>query len=78
MAKTVSVNGVTYSDVPQVNLPLAAGGGDGSFFETSDATGSANHVLQGYTVYGANGKVIGTFTAANVVQDPVTKILTIS
>lgn len=40
MAKNVIINGVTYADVPAVNIPLAAGGGNAKFVDT-DITGAA-------------------------------------
>ena len=78
MAKTVTINGTTYADVPYVNIPLSTGNGNAAFYETSDATAAAGHILQGYTAYGASGKLTGTMTAAAVSQDGSTKVLTIS
>lgn len=78
MAKTVTINGVSYTDVPSVQIPLAGGGGNATFFDTSDATIDASKVLQGYVGFGANGSVTGTMTAANVSQDSTTKVLSIS
>lgn len=78
MAKTVRINGVSYTDVPSVQIPLASGNGNATFFETSDADIQASYVLQGYKGYGANGQIVGTFTAATVAQDSTTKVLTIS
>lgn len=78
MAKTVQVNGTTYADVPSVDIPLAGGNGDATFYETSDSTVDASKILQGYVGYGATGKVTGTMTAASVTQDSTTKVLTIS
>ena len=78
MSKSVTINGTTYSNVPSVTIPLSTGSGNATFFETSDATIQAGYVLQGYTGYGASGKVTGTFTAATITQDSTTKVLTIS
>jgi hypothetical protein len=78
MAKNVIINGASYNSVPYVNIPLAAGGGNATFYETSDATAQAANILSGYTAYGANGKVVGQATAANISQDSTTKVLTIS
>lgn len=42
MAKNVIINGVTYSDVPYVNIPLASGSGNAKFVDTdSSDTASA-------------------------------------
>lgn len=78
MAKTVAINGTTYSNVPSVTIPLSGGNGNATFYETSDATIDAGYVLQGYIGYGASGKVIGTFTSATISQDGTTHVLTIS
>lgn len=78
MAKSVSINGTTYASVPYVSIPLSTGSGNATFYETSDATAAAAHILQGYTAYGASGAVTGTMTAAAVSQDSTTKVLTIS
>lgn len=78
MSKSVKINGATYADVPSVTIPLSTGSGNATFYETSDATIQAGYVLQGYTGYGANGKIIGTFTSATIAQNSTTKVLTIS
>lgn len=54
MAQNVVINGVTYSDVPSVDIPKS-GSGTASFYDTSDATlDSGNKMLSGNTAY-ANG-----------------------
>ena len=58
MAKSVIINGVTYSDVPEIEIPLAAGGGNASFFDTSDADATQGDVLTGKTYY-KDGKKTG-------------------
>lgn len=78
MAKSVSINGTTYANVPSVQIPLSTGSGSATFYETSDATAAAGYVLQGYTAYGASGLITGTMTAASVSQDSTSKVLTIS
>ena len=78
MAKNVIINGATYSAVPYVNIPLAAGGGNATFYETSDATAGAANIISGYSAYGPSGKVNGTATLPTVSQDSTTKVLTIS
>lgn len=55
MAKNVIINGVTYSDVPEVDIPKS-GGGTAAFYDTSDATiSSGAQSLNGVTSYGADG-----------------------
>lgn len=78
MAKNVTINGVSYNAVPYVNIPLAGGGGNATFYETSDATAQAANILSGYSAYGPSGKIDGQATAANISQDSTTKVLTIS
>lgn len=67
MAKNVKINGVTYSSVPQVDIPKADGSGDTTFYDTTGATLTANDLRKGVTAFGANGSVSGnleTITAA--------------
>lgn len=59
MAKNVIINGVTYNDVPYVDMPQS-GGGTASFYDTSDATGVAADTLAGKDVYGVSGKQSGS------------------
>lgn len=78
MAKNVIINGASYNAVPYVQIPLAGGGGNATFFETSDATAAAANILSGYSAYGASGKLTGTATVPTISQDSSTKVLTIS
>ena len=75
--KTVTINGVSYSNVPSVTIPLSGGNGNATFFETSDATIDASKVLNGYKAYGPSGLITGTATQPQVSQDSTTKVLTI-
>ena len=69
MAQNVVINGVTYSDVPQVAIPKS-GGGMAEFFDTSDATlDGGGKMLNGYTAYADGVKYTGsiaTKTSANL------------
>lgn len=76
--KTVIINGTTYQNVPQVNIPLSTGNGNATFYETSDATADAGKTLQGYVGYNSTGKFTGTMTTPTVAQDSTTHALTIS
>ena len=59
MAQNVIINGVTYENVPRVDIPLD-GGGTAEFYDASDATAAAGDILSGKTAYGASGKVVGS------------------
>lgn len=74
----VRVNGVTYSDVPSVSIPLSGGGGNASFFDTTTSTATAADIVNGKVAFNSNGSVTGTLTQVSVSQNQTTKILTIS
>ena len=59
MAQNVIINGVTYTDVPEVDIPKSAGG-TAKFYDTAGADISAGDVLTGKTAYGASGSVSGS------------------
>ena len=70
MAQNVIINGVTYSEVPEVNIPKSTGG-MAKFYDTASATPAAGDVRQGVTVFGKDGSVTGnlasiTDTAQNI------------
>ena len=60
MAKNVKINGVTYQNVPEVDIPLATGSGTAKFHDTTGATAEAADVLSGETAFGANGTITGS------------------
>lgn len=59
MAQNVVINSVTYSDVPEVDIPKS-GGGTAKFYDTASADISAGDVLTGKTAFGASGSVSGS------------------
>lgn len=59
MAQNVIINGVTYSNVPEVDIPKS-GGGTAKFFDTESADVSAADLLTGRVAFGANGSVSGS------------------
>lgn len=63
MAQNVIINGVTYQNVPEVDIPLV-GGGTAQFMDTSDATlANGNEMLSGKTAYSGGTKITGTITS---------------
>ena len=78
MAQNVKINGVTYSNVPSVQIPLDAGGGNATFFDTSTATATAGDIVSGKVAYNSNGAVTGQLTLVSVSQNVSTKVLTVS
>ena len=60
MAQNVVINGVTYQDVGEVNIPLS-GGGTAEYYDTSDATlSTGDQMLASYTAYADGAKYTGT------------------
>lgn len=59
MAQNVIINGVTYSNVPEVDIPKS-GGGTAKFFDTAAASAAAGDILTGKTAFGASGSISGS------------------
>ena len=59
MAQNVIINGVTYSNVPEVDIPKS-GGGTAKFFDTAGADVTSGDLLTGKTAYGSSGSVSGS------------------
>ena len=59
MAQNVVINSVTYSNVPEVDIPKS-GGGTAKFYDTSGADIAAGDVLTGKTAFGSSGSVSGS------------------
>lgn len=59
MAQNVVINGVTYNDVPEVDIPKS-GGGTAKFYDTASADAAAGDILTGKTAYGSSGSVSGS------------------
>lgn len=60
MAQNVIINGVTYQNVPEVDIPKV-GGGTAKFMDTADGTlASGDQLLDGVTAYAGSTKVTGT------------------
>lgn len=80
MAKNVIIRGVTYNDLPAMSAPLAAGGGDAVFYDTSDATlDDGNKMLAGNSAYANGVKYTGNISSkAAETFTPTTNDQTIS
>lgn len=59
MAQNVIINGVTYNNVPEVDIPKS-GGGSAKFYDTAGANASAGDILTGKTAFGASGSLSGS------------------
>lgn len=59
MAQNVVINGVTYSNVPEVDIPKS-GGGTAKFYDTSGADAAGTDILTGKTAFNASGSVAGS------------------
>lgn len=68
MAQNVTINGVTYQSVPEVDIPKS-GGGTAKFFDISDTIAVAADVLFPKTIYKADGtKVTGSIPTKTVID----------
>ena len=61
MAQNVVINGVTYSNVPEVDIPKS-GSGTAKFYDTSAADAAAGDLLSGKTAFGSSGSISGSMT----------------
>ena len=59
MAQNVIINGVTYQNVPEVDIPKS-GGGTAKFYDTASADVTGADILTGKTAFGASGSVSGS------------------
>ena len=59
MAQNVVINGVTYQNVPEVDIPKSTSG-TAKFYDTASADITSADVLTGKTGFGANGEVQGS------------------
>lgn len=78
MAQNVIINGVTYQNVPEVNIPKS-GGGTAKFMDTADANASATDILSGKTAYVNGVKITGQISSkAAATYTPTTSDQTIA
>ena len=58
MAQNVIINGVTYQNVPEVDIPKS-GSGTAKFYDTASANITSADIPVGKTGFGASGEVAG-------------------
>lgn len=73
MAQNVKINGVVYSDVPKINIPLSEGAGSAEFYDTTTATAEAKDILLGQVAFGDHGSVTGNMPNNGAVDIKLTK-----
>lgn len=76
MAQNCLINGVTYSNVPEVDIPTTDGQ-TAKFVDTSDADARATEILNGRIAYVGGVKITGNLSVPTVSQNQSTKILNI-
>lgn len=59
MAQNVIINGVTYSNVPEVDIPKSTSG-TAKFYDTAGASAASEDLLTGKTAFGASGEISGS------------------
>lgn len=59
MAQNVIINGVTYQNVPEVDIPKS-GSGTAKFYDTASADITSADVLTGKTGFGSTGSIGGS------------------
>lgn len=58
MAQNVIINGVTYQNVPEVDIPKSTSG-TAKFYDTASADAAQGDILTGKKAYGASGEITG-------------------
>ena len=61
MAQNVVINSVTYSNVPEVDIPKS-GGGTAKFYDTAGADAAQGDILSGKVAFGSSGSITGSMT----------------
>lgn len=59
MAQNVIINGVTYQNVPEVDIPKS-GSGTAKFYDTASADITSADILTGKTAFGSTGSISGS------------------
>ncbi len=74
MSKSVKINNATYENVPKVEIPLATGTGNATFWDTTGSTAAAEDILTGKTAFGASGSVTGSMANNGAQTETITKL----
>ena len=77
MAQNVIINGVTYSNVPQVQIPKS-GSGTAAFYDIADTTAAAGDVLSGKYFYTSGGTKTQGSIASKSSSDLTASTLTVT
>ena len=77
MAQNVVINGVTYSNRPEVDIPKS-GGGTAKFFDVADTTAAAGDVLSGKYFYTSGGTKTQGSIASKSSSDLTASVLTVT
>lgn len=77
MAQNVVINGVTYSNCPEVDIPKS-GGGTAKFFDIADTTVAAGDVLSGKYFYTSAGTKTQGSIASKSSTDLTASVLTVT
>ena len=70
MAQNVVINGVTYSSVPEVDIPKS-GGGTAKFYDTASADATAAYILYGKKAYVGTGEITGSMANNGSTSDEI-------
>lgn len=77
MAQNVVINGVTYQNVPEVDIPKS-GGGTAKFTDITDTTATAGDVLSGKYFYTSGGTKTQGSIASKSSSDMTASTLTVT
>ena len=77
MAQNVVINGVTYSNCPEVDIPKS-GGGTAKFFDIADSTAAAGDVVSGKYFYTSGGTKTQGSIASKSSEDLAANVLTVT
>ena len=77
MAQNVVINGVTYQNVPEVDIPKS-GGGTAKFTDITDTTAAAGDVLSGKYFYTSGGTKTQGSIATKTSTDLSASVLTVT